>query len=1228
MTPANVTGRALRGHFDTTGKVPRHMRPLRILLALSLTAALLANATTAGAIAYRRIDAVSFWDEGHGWISGGRGGVTSTGFVSYTDDGGSTWRTTTRPRWLYGTAADGPSSGWAVSDVDNFAYRSTDGGATWTEKRPAVSGGSEGLRGVVQLGSRTVLFGSNFASSMGRPAVIVSSVDGGATWSKQYEGPAYPAPNEFTEPPSTSAQFISGDTTGSGVAAWIAGNEWNVGSGGDSSTQTFKQPLIFKTSNGGSTWTTQTITAAETGGWPVTSIAVGSDTVAFLATAGNNRLLARTTNGTSWQTLTLPRIGIYTNPTARAVDAYGENTLLVGGSGGFLAWSDNAKLTPAVSVASDWTYNTLPGSPNINAVQLLSPTVGIAVGDEETIAKTTDAGATWTLLPAGPPSSIITAPGAGYGLTSAPITIQGTAADQGVGVAKVEVRISRADGSTFNGVGWTPTETWLTTATDDRWATWSRVWTPDTALLASGQMVTITARATDGAGLTSLTPGRTSALPMSASIALGGGAQYTASSTVAAAVVANGATHMRWKVGNDAFGAWQPYSTSASVNVGTADGEKVVSFEFSTDGSTVAAVATDAITLHTLLPSIAMATPAANFSTSGPVSITGTASDDGAPIVSVQIRIRRTNGQSWNGGQWVTADSWIAATSSNGYSTWSYDWSPSSLNGEGVTIHARAVDAANLIATTLGISSANPPPGPPPVATQPTIAVVTPSAFFPLTLLPVDITGTAEDASGVSEVEVLIRRSDGFSWTGVSWTPGDNWQSTSSANEYANWSYSWMPGLAAIEPGGLVTLYARATSKAGIIGESAGIPSGSPVRASMVLNGGRAYTATTTVQAELVAPSMTSMRYEVSGEQPSVWAQFTAQTSVRINGGEGSKTVRFQFSTNGRDVAAETTRVPLLVDLSPPSIDMTAPVTSFRLGDSPTVAVRGTASDAGSGVSDVDVRVRRGDQYWTGVSWQGTEVWLPATISGGTWAYNWVPDVSALLGDAPVTISARAVDRAGGIGMDPNPITSANPSDPAVALTTASKTLSYGGIGTVSGTLKVLGEPLSNTQVILRSGTSSTTLKDTTARATTNSLGQFSFAVKPSIKTYYQVRAPQTATHAGSSSGTIAFTPKVYLTRPYAPLTARRSTAFTSYGYLKPKHAADTYPARIYLYRYVNGSWRYYRYVNAKASTVSSYTQYSASVRLPYAGKWRIRAYHADGGHAATWSTYRYVTVR
>jgi|GEM_PF-6691476 len=105
---------------------------------------------------------------------------------------------------------------------------------------------------------------------------------------------------------------------------------------------------------------------------------------------------------------------------------------------------------------------------------------------------------------------------------------------------------------------------------------------------------------------------------------------------------------------------------------------------------------------------------------------------------------------------------------------------------------------------------------------------------------------------------------------------------------------------------------------------------------------------------------------------------------------------------------------------------------------------------------------------------------------------------------------------------------------------------------------------------------------------------------------------------------------KVSLGTPVAPKTMMRTKYYTVYGLLKPRHAARTYPVRIYKYRYVSGHWRSYGYVNAKASNYFSYTKYSVKMRLAYKGKWRLRAYApADSKHLARWSSaYDYVTVK
>lgn len=142
--------------------------------------------------------------------------------------------------------------------------------------------------------------------------------------------------------------------------------------------------------------------------------------------------------------------------------------------------------------------------------------------------------------------------------------------------------------------------------------------------------------------------------------------------------------------------------------------------------------------------------------------------------------------------------------------------------------------------------------------------------------------------------------------------------------------------------------------------------------------------------------------------------------------------------------------------------------------------------------------------------------------------------------------------------------------------------------------------------------------------------GPFSFGTGAvDRKTWFRVSFLDNVENMGNAAD-VVFTSTASVGNAVAPAAMYRTKYYSVYGYLKPRHVAGTYPVRIYKYRYVSGAWKSYGYTNAKAANYSSYTKYAASVRLPYAGKWRVRAYApADSGHVATWgSAYDYVTVK
>lgn len=112
----------------------------------------------------------------------------------------------------------------------------------------------------------------------------------------------------------------------------------------------------------------------------------------------------------------------------------------------------------------------------------------------------------------------------------------------------------------------------------------------------------------------------------------------------------------------------------------------------------------------------------------------------------------------------------------------------------------------------------------------------------------------------------------------------------------------------------------------------------------------------------------------------------------------------------------------------------------------------------------------------------------------------------------------------------------------------------------------------------------------------------------------------------------LAVLPKAYvaLTRPLAGASIAEDTTFTVSGILKPRHSLVVSPStRVYLYRYHFGSWRLYTSRAARNSNPPglTYTKFAASTKIPYKGRWMVRAYHKCVKHAPSWSTARYFSV-
>lgn len=475
------------------------MNRFRKLMALVLCAVMVAGVTPAYGLS--RIQGLSFSSSTEGYLAGWY--PTQRGFVSYTSDGGASWTATSTGSLLVSKVAAFSGGAWGSMGVYSpKAMRVSDAGRAWNltpanvasravvTKVQSVQGGR--LVAVGQIENHTV--GSD---NHGDVAFVATSDDNGGSWTTRFAGPLYP-PVGDTNPPLTEASISDVDASADGSLLIAVGNELNESA---TTAATFKRRLVYTSADGGSSWTTQTAA----GTTRLNGVTIASSGVAYAY--GDARAILKTTNGgTSWSALTPPAFATAVGNSASiaAADAFSATTLMVAGNRPILDGS--AQIARSMDGGVTWTLGPVFGSA-LYGVQALTSAHWVAVGSNETIVHTRDGGATWS-LPAGekPPAVTLAQPVADFTYAYAPVVVSGTANDgvgdsPGVGVERVEIRIKRADGRSWNGVSWVTGDAWVRASTANGWKNWTYSWTPDSTILAAPAIVSVTARATDGIGL-------------------------------------------------------------------------------------------------------------------------------------------------------------------------------------------------------------------------------------------------------------------------------------------------------------------------------------------------------------------------------------------------------------------------------------------------------------------------------------------------------------------------------------------------------------------------------------------------------------------------------------------------------------------------------------------------------------------------------------------------------
>lgn len=193
----------------------------------------------------------------------------------------------------------------------------------------------------------------------------------------------------------------------------------------------------------------------------------------------------------------------------------------------------------------------------------------------------------------------------------------------------------------------------------------------------------------------------------------------------------------------------------------------------------------------------------------------------------------------------------------------------------------------------------------------------------------------------------------------------------------------------------------------------------------------------------------------------------------------------------------------------------------------------------------------------------------------------------------------------------------------------APKAVKWAATARISGTMTTnVGAPIKGESIDLYAKPYGRSSFARVAGATTDASGTYSFSVVPSSSTKYSVRFLASPSYLPTTAAELQITPYAYVGIPTSPSTARRNVAFTSTGYLKPRHTAGTKPVKLTCYRLESGAWKARKTVYASVSNFASYSKYTARFSLPYTGKWKIVAsVTGDGLHLPTSSYARYLSV-
>jgi beta propeller repeat protein len=272
-------------------------------------------------------------------------------------------------------------------------------------------------------------------------------------------------------------------------------------------------------------------------------------------------------------------------------------------------------------------------------------------------------------------------------------------------------------------------------------------------------------------------------------------------------------------------------------------------------------------------------------------------------------------------------------------------------------------------------------------------------------------------------------------------------------------------------------------------------------------------------------------------------------------------------------------------------------------------------------------------QYDSRVS--GTKVVYMSNGSGVSWdilLYDLATGRETTLTTGPANEEYPAIDgdrvvyEASGGGR--NDICVGELATPRISVS-APSTVAQGATARLAGSMaSFTGIPMADRWVKLETSVDGVSWTGTT-QVKTDGTGAFSLT-SPALTSARYVRATfdGEADNLSAQSAPVLVKPRAVLGTPVAPSTMSRTKTYTVYGDLKPRHVAGTAGGTLQCYRLESGKWKLRKSFSLSAYDYSTYSRFRASVKLTSTGKWRMRAYHSDSGHAPTYSAWRNVTVK